>query len=846
MLLVWLPWALMAQVAEDFSDGNFDQNPTWCGTLERFVVENNRLKLDHSDANISGAQMAYLSTSSEVAVEGTWLLRASINTTTSSANYVRFYLTSDNSDLTAPLNGYFVMIGNTADEVSLYRQQGSQKTKIIDGTDKRLDFSSFDIVVKITRDEFGNWLLQSKINDETDFVTEGACNDTNVLGSRYAGIFVSYSKSNIGKYFFEEIQIEGKKFIDNIPPTISDCEVVDENKIQLSFSENVQIRNFALKNTDNAVQTINCQNQIAEIEFAQPLSEGVLHRVVVCGVSDVAGNRLADSTATFYVPALKDVVFNELFADPEPQVALPNAKFIELYNRSQHRIRLKKWQIDIGKTSYTLPDVAVESNDFLIICAAKDTAEFQYWGKTCAVSTLSSMTISGTMLALHATTRRCIDWVEYSSEWHESDFKNDGGWSLERIDTENFNSENNWTSSINERGGTPCAKNSVATANPDTVAPTIEWLAVDAPDTLRLCFSKEMNAETCSDVGNFVLQNRAITNIVSDDVTNRTFTLTLSEALAEGEFDTLQISGLSDISGIALSCQKRPIALLQTAENYHDVVVNELLFNPKDDGVDYVELFNSSDKVWNVAELFVTTRKDGELQKRVPIATHNEPFFPNAYLVLTTNPSIVRTQYATPKDAFFKIVNLPNLPNEEGNIAVITADGMVLDEFAYTEKMHHAFIRNAEGVALERINSQLPTQSAESWQSAASSVGYGTPCARNSQYFAMEMPTTEQRFTLSHKSFSPDNDGFRDLLQINYQMPESGFVASITIFTANGQEVKTLENNVLLGESGTFFWDGTDQSGALCNVGVYVLYIEFLHPSGTKGHERIVCSLTSQ
>ncbi len=270
------------------------------------------------------------------------------------------------------------------------------------------------------------------------------------------------------------------------------------------------------------------------------------------------------------------------------------------------------------------------------------------------------------------------------------------------------------------------------------------------------------------------------------------------------------------------------------------------MFNPKDDGVDYVEIYNSSERVWNLAEIFVTTRKAGELQKRVPITTQNEPFFPDSYLVLTENFAVVKAQYSTPPDAFFKNINLPNLPNEEGNIVVMTADGTVLDEFAYTEKMHHAFIRNAKGVALERVNPQLPTQSAESWQSAASSVGYGTPCARNSQFFAMGTPAAEQRFTLSNKSFSPDNDGFRDLLQINYQMPESGFVASITIFTANGIEVKILENNALLGESGTFFWDGTDNGGALCNVGVYVLYIEFLHPSGTKGHERIVCSLTSR
>lgn len=40
-------------------------------------------------------------------------------------------------------------------------------------------------------------------------------------------------------------------------------------------------------------------------------------------------------------------------------------------------------------------------------------------------------------------------------------------------------------------------------------------------------------------------------------------------------------------------------------------------------------------------------------------------------------------------------------------------------------------------------------------------------------------------------------------------------------------------------------WNGTDETDTLCNVGVYVIYVEFLYPSGKRGSEKLICSLTS-
>ena len=42
LLLFLLPISLFAQVTDDFSDGDFTQNPTWSGTTEQYMVNNSK------------------------------------------------------------------------------------------------------------------------------------------------------------------------------------------------------------------------------------------------------------------------------------------------------------------------------------------------------------------------------------------------------------------------------------------------------------------------------------------------------------------------------------------------------------------------------------------------------------------------------------------------------------------------------------------------------------------------------------------------------------------------------------------------------------------------------------
>ena len=117
-----------AQLYDDFSDGNFTNNPSWEGSAGAFEVSVDfKLQLNDSVSDTS-----YLSTSSNAIINGFWEFDVKLDFDPSTSNYAQIYLTSDVQDLSGDLNGYFVKIGGESgavDEIALYAQNGSSQKR---------------------------------------------------------------------------------------------------------------------------------------------------------------------------------------------------------------------------------------------------------------------------------------------------------------------------------------------------------------------------------------------------------------------------------------------------------------------------------------------------------------------------------------------------------------------------------------------------------------------------------------------------------------------------------------------------------------------------------------------
>lgn len=272
-----------------------------------------------------------------------------------------------------------------------------------------------------------------------------------------------------------------------------------------------------------------------------------------------------------------------------------------------------------------------------------------------------------------------------------------------------------------------------------------------------------------------------------------------------------------------------------------DVLISEILFNPVADGSDYVELYNAGDNPIELNRLRLARVDGNAIVKLFPVADSGA-LFSNEYLVVTTDATFVSGNYQVRYPAcLVEVKSMPPYNNASGSVVVCTSDSLVLDRFDYDENMHSRLLRDREGVALERRSFQASTQEASNWYSAASTVGYGTPTFANSQ--SHEFLFVDDDFAVAVPLFSPDGDGYNDLLDITYSLERCDLSANVTVYDAHGHLVRHLLRGALIGCDGVLTWDGADDSGRRCPRGKYVVVVDAFNENGTKQSWRRTVSL---
>ncbi|MDR0811957.1 MAG: Ig-like domain-containing protein, partial [Paludibacter sp.] len=367
----------------------------------------------------------------------------------------------------------------------------------------------------------------------------------------------------------------------------------------------------------------------------------------------------------------------------------------------------------------------------------------------------------------------------------------------------------------------------------DITAPILTNFEMRLPNQIFMQFSEEMNfSNAVFDVDNGIETPQNLS--ISSDKTS--VVLIFDSDFERGTLYTIYFTGLTDVAGNALEESERKFGIVEMPE-VGDVTWNEAMFDAPTGGLEYLEIANLTDKLLDASKLCFATRSatTGKLgaARRIPAGTY---LFPHDYLAFCSNADSLRNYYYNlPAESRIVTTVWTSLNNESATLALFTAenrDTIVLEEFTYNAKWHHALIKNKKGVALEKINPDLPANSAESWHSAASEVSYGTPGYRNSQYREITKNAETENFVWTEPpAFSPDNDGFEDVCFVHYNMAESGFVANITIFTATGIKIKQLAANYLLQPEGFITWDGATDNGKLANAGIYVILFEAINPN---------------
>lgn len=844
------------QVNDNFADGDFTTDPPWLGDTTKFIVsyssavppsQQPALKLD-----ASGTDTSILVVPSFLLKNTEWQFWVKLSFNTSSNNFARIYLASDQLDLNGSLNGYFVQFGGFVDSLGLYKQSGNEVEALIVGSNVYTGNSTNQIRVKVQCSVDGEWTLFADEQGGNAFLFEGECVENDDFNVQFFGVYCKYTSSNSSKFYFDDIYVN-EIVLDTLPPGVVDIELLSSSEIILEFSEGINgdeaqnTNNYFVNNgIGHPVEAVfyGPSQQLVWLIFNTDFVIDETYLVEVENITDYSGNINPHQEIPFIyasaqtIPA-HSIVINEIMADVNPIPAgLPALEYLELFNPTFSAINMNGLYLKPGNSlePQSLPEIIIGAEGYLIVTHVSNVEQFLPYGQVIGLQEFS-LNNSGNV-ELSDEEGRVIHAIEYDKSTYRHEIKSEGGWSLEQIDPYNpCLAGNNWIASLAATGGSPGSVNSVNEEN---------YLPIEIVQAV-VQTNSELFVEFNQGLGNDFLAKKSLidvdrgmgspTFIYPQDSSYTSFFMIFNEDYQVGKVYTISFAqpivncvGLSESVPVPFSFG------LPEPPNWNDIVINEILFNPAGKGADFIELYNKSQKVLNLADLqlgSISADQFGVYDSNYKVVSVSDCLLlPDEYMALTKDPEMVQQQYVGGDPVRFKkMESFPSYANSEGIAVVSNLNGKRIDIITYNESQHHPLLTTVEGVSLERINPDRSSAELTNWHSASSLSGFGTPALQNSQFSKGKLHDDE--LLIDPKVFSPDNDGYYDVVNICYEFESPGFSASVVIFDASGRPVRFLMNNELLGQKGIISWDGVTEEGHKASLGIYIIYFEAFDPKGS-------------
>jgi hypothetical protein len=305
--------------------------------------------------------------------------------------------------------------------------------------------------------------------------------------------------------------------------------------------------------------------------------------------------------------------------------------------------------------------------------------------------------------------------------------------------------------------------------------------------------------------------------------------LRFEEDLEERQTYTLDVPALSDCQG-NLSRKEILQGGKPRLPAYGDLFVNEIMYQPLEGNPEFVELYNPGPGYYDLQDLAIQVSNPGEEPGGLyPLSTVSRLFCPGKYLVLSSGTDWLKQTYGlVPSGLWVEVEHMPVLKNAGGTVYLCDRSGARVDLAVYRETMHMDILSDTQGISLERLSTDRSGSDPENWHSAASIAGYATPGEANSQ--ALEVHADSDLLRVDPEVFSPDNDGFRDVLTITTQTRSPGWLISIWITDLSGVLVRQLANNHISTALLPYTWDGEQEDGSMVGAGIYVVHLWVYHP----------------
>ncbi|MDW7695480.1 lamin tail domain-containing protein [Flammeovirgaceae bacterium SG7u.111] len=631
------------------------------------------------------------------------------------------------------------------------------------------------------------------------------------------------------------------KLKDEEPYVLQSYRLISPDTLELVFSE---APDSLLISTPNFVfdpyifiSDLKVDGQVVKLFLRDGLEKGSIYELKLTSIYDCWGNVLDSASVILALgeqPNFQELLITEVLADPIPAVGLPEYEYLELYNSSDKIITLEGCSLSDEKGKVILPKNLLLPKQYLILCPANAVFHFQGFGEVMGVPSWLSLNNDGEELSLENRQGELVFSIVYSKSWYADSEKAEGGWSLEMVDLEYpcYTSEN-WAGSVDDKGGTPGSENSVKGIVSDHFPPKFLKLFVKDSLNLEVVFDENLDSLSVMNAEYEFKPSLKITSVGYISAESQKVNLQLGDEILPSQEYTFSVKGLQDCAGNTdMKGQKITFRMPEKAES-NDVLISEVLFNPKTGGVDFVEIYNYSNKYIDLKKWELATQKEGEVEQEKVLSESSLIFLPRSFLVLTSDKNIFKSEYPTVPDSILIEMKMPSFNDDEGNVILLDSSRLVIDEMNYDENMHFSLLHDVGGVSLERIAYDLPSSDPENWHSAAATEGYATPGKPNSQRKELVVENSiKECFEVAPEIFTPNLDGVDDFATIRFNCSSNAQVASIIIYDLNGRAVKVLIQNALLGQGSYFRWDGTNDEGQKVRTGYYLVFIELFDLQG--------------
>jgi len=423
-----------------------------------------------------------------------------------------------------------------------------------------------------------------------------------------------------------------------------------------------------------------------------------------------------------------DIVINEIMYAPETG----EPEWVELYNRTDKPINLKKWEIGDKGTHVQISTRDIFINPLSMVVIAKDSSILNHYAIPVEVikASLPSLNNDGDAVVLRDSLNVTIDSLAYLPAWGGS-----GGYSLERIDADVSSlQQSNWGTSVNKNKASPGIKNSIAAKNIDIkiVNFSPEKTTCEINTSNKLSVTIKNTGKQTSGVYTLKIymdancdslaQSRELIKEIPQNTLAAGSSVTLFTDL------TLKDSGLIYFIAVA-ECANDEDSTNNTAYTKinsfkievlrNDLLINEIMYAPKLPHPEWIEIYNNSGKQVNLKGFRIADETD-------TVTVFNNTIILNAgeYFVISSDSSIT-TYY--PGNYKFEKASIPQLNNTGDKVVLLDSLNRVIDSLQYNAD----WCTSTSGASLERIEKSIPTINKANWGCSVDKL-MGTPGRKNS------------------------------------------------------------------------------------------------------------------